>query len=112
MSELPLPLGRIANALERIAEALESGPALEVTPNVTNIYLDGEQISRSVTKHVIRRADRGPSPLVGGSLLSPSTALTVNCSTCKLTFSGDDPRICGRRGVLAGKWDDCCLWVS
>lgn len=58
-------LSRIADALERIADAFE-GPQ-DLARGVT-VKLDGRVISQEVVRHVLKQAARGPSGLTGGSL--------------------------------------------
>lgn len=60
-----LELSRIAGALERIANALE-GKSMRAVP--VTIKLDGKVLAQSVVRETIKRAARGPSGLVGGSL--------------------------------------------
>lgn len=82
-------LRRIADALERIAAALE-----ERTNDSTaaTVRLDGRKIGNEATKHVLRQAARGP-----GLLSSNATPVM----TIESELSADEVN------DLRKKWQDC-----
>jgi len=64
---------RIANALERIAAALEGRREPFFTKSATptiKLQIDGQEIARAVVRETLRKAARGPSSLIGGKLSS------------------------------------------
>lgn len=62
-------LMRIADAAERIAAALEAKPRGALPGSIT-VTLDGKQLAGAVLRETLKKAARGPSSLVGGSLVT------------------------------------------